>query len=392
MGRLLFLSNGHGEDLNASLIAAACRRLGGVEVWALPLVGTGQAYRRLDIPIIGPTRALPSGGMVYMNPWLLVRDVLAGLPHLTWQQWQTVRRVAPSCDLIMAVGDGVPLTLARLSGRPYAAFIVSTSSYYEGVLKLPVLTWWGLQSPRCLQVFTRDALTAQHLQQRGMSKARFAGYPILDGLEPSGQPLNPHPVVALLPGSRFPEAAENLRLLLRFCYSLFALRPQVHIWAALVPGFTKPLLDELAHQAGWGHQDGQLRSDRGTVYYSQSRFADIVSASRVVVGMAGTAIEQAVGLGKPVIQIPGRGPQFTYRFAEAQMRLLGCSVQTVGRGPAGNRELQQAAQWVDRILDDETYHQRCRENGSERVARGEGAAGIAQVLLWLLASPVAAQQ
>ena len=39
--------------------------------------------------------------------------------------------------------------------------------------------------------------------------------------------------------------------------------------------------------------------------------------------MAGTASEQAIGLGKPVIQIEGQGPQFTKSFAEAQRRLLG---------------------------------------------------------------------
>jgi len=39
--------------------------------------------------------------------------------------------------------------------------------------------------------------------------------------------------------------------------------------------------------------------------------------------MAGTAAEQAIGLGKPVIPIEGKGPQFTKSFAEAQRRLLG---------------------------------------------------------------------
>ena len=42
--------------------------------------------------------------------------------------------------------------------------------------------------------------------------------------------------------------------------------------------------------------------------------------------MAGTATEQAVGLAKPIIQLPGRGPLFTTSFAEAQRRLLGKTV------------------------------------------------------------------
>ncbi len=384
MTTILFLSNGHGEDLNASLIAHACQNLG-AQVLALPMVGEGQAYRRLGIPIIAPTRSLPSGGIFYMNPWLLVRDVGGGLLALTWRQWQALRRVAATCDLLVAVGDGVPLGFARLSGRPYAAFIVSTSSYYEGELKLPGLTWWGLTAPRCLQVFTRDEFTAQQLQKRGMDKAVFAGYPIMDGLEPTGTFLDGdnQPVVALLPGSRLPEAEDNFQLLLGFCEQLFTLRPQVQVWAALVSGFTDELLMELAMQRGWRYQAGELRCPAGVVHCAWDRFVDILHASRVVVGMAGTAIEQAVGLGKPVIQIPGRGPQFTYRFAEAQMRLLGCSVQTVGRGVAGATELRLAAEWAVRAMENPDYRRQCQQNGWERVGRGGGALGIAQALYQL---------
>jgi hypothetical protein len=35
--------------------------------------------------------------------------------------------------------------------------------------------------------------------------------------------------------------------------------------------------------------------------------------------MTGTAVEQAVDLGKPVIAVPGNGPAFTYRFAELKI-------------------------------------------------------------------------
>ncbi len=382
MTTILFLSNGHGEDLNASLIAQACQNLG-TKVLALPMVGAGQAYRRLGIPLIAPTRTLPSGGIFYMNSWLLARDVVGGLLVLTWQQGRALRRVAATCNLLVAVGDGVPLSFARLSGRPYAAFIVSTSSYYEGTLKLPGLTWWGLTSPRCQQVFTRDELTAQQLQKIGMKKAMFAGYPIMDGLEPTGTPLDVHnqnPVIALLPGSRLPEAEENFQLLLGFCQHLLALRPQVQIWAALVSGFTDEVLSKLAIKQGWQAVDDKLLCSAGGVHYSRNQFVDILQASRVVVGMAGTAIEQAVGLGKPVIQIPGRGPQFTYRFAEAQMRLLGNSVHTVGKGAAGTTELRLAAELALRLMDDRDYLYQCQRNGQERVGKGGGASGIAQAL------------
>ncbi|KAL2622122.1 hypothetical protein R1flu_002327 [Riccia fluitans] len=53
------------------------------------------------------------------------------------------------------------------------------------------------------------------------------------------------------------------------------------------------------------------------------------SMPRLHIAMAGTGIEQLVGLGKAVFTLPGSGPQFTYAFAEAQSRLLGKSLAEV---------------------------------------------------------------
>ena len=71
--------------------------------------------------------------------------------------------------------------------------------------------------------------------------------------------------------------------------------------------------------------------------------------------MTGTAVEQAVGLGKPIIAVPGNGPAFTYRFAEAQNRLLGDSVQVIGTQPANSHMIEEAALAVDRTLQDNKY-------------------------------------
>jgi uncharacterized protein (TIGR03492 family) len=101
--------------------------------------------------------------------------------------------------------------------------------------------------------------------------------------------------------------------------------------------------------------------------------------------MAGTAIEQAVGLGKPVVQIPSKGPQFTYHFAEAQMRLLGSSVQTIGNKPATQETIAAAAKRVKQILGDRAYLQTCQQNGLERVGLPGGSAGISDrfaEILW----------
>jgi len=54
--RVLFISNGHGEDNHSSYIIRRLRELApNVEVAAMPIVGNGNAYRNLQVPILGPT-------------------------------------------------------------------------------------------------------------------------------------------------------------------------------------------------------------------------------------------------------------------------------------------------------------------------------------------------
>ena len=367
---VLFLSNGHGEDLNGSLIARALQEdYPQIEIAAMPLVGSGGAYRRLEIPIIGPTRTLPSGGIWYMNPLYLIKDLFSGLIGLTWRQIRAVQRYSQGCQLLVAVGDIVPIGLARLTGRPYLAFAVSTSSYYEGKVKIPWLTQKCLRSQRCLQIYTRDAYTAEDLCDRGLTKTQFVGCPFMDAIAPTGKPLNldPNlPTIALFPGSRLPEALENFALQLRVCERLSALQ-SVQFQAALVPTISAEDLKGVAVAQGWTYSAEKLSKDGTDVYYHFDAFADILHQCDVVLGMAGTAVEQAVGLGKPIVQIAGKGPQFTYRFAEAQMRLLGPSITTIGTGPATPEILAEAAETIPRILGDTQYQQACIDNGRERI-------------------------
>jgi uncharacterized protein (TIGR03492 family) len=97
--------------------------------------------------------------------------------------------------------------------------------------------------------------------------------------------------------------------------------------------------------------------------------------------MAGLAVDQAVALGKPVLQVPGEGPQFTYQFAEAQTRLLGISAQTIGTGPATEANLKEAAQRVAITVKDPDYLQECVKNGQARFGPVGASWRIAHLLL-----------
>lgn len=402
---ILFISNGHGEDHHAFHILQALAQLRPdieAEAAALPIVGQGEAYRRLNVPLIGPTQTLPSGGFSYMNRLHLLRDIQAGLIGLTWRQFQALRRHAPRCDLLVAIGDTVAQAFAYLASRPFVAFISPLSSYYEGQLHLGPILWHCLSSPRCLTLLTKDPYTARDLNRQGLSKAKFGGLPALDHLIPEGKDLHLHPrvpTIALLPGSRLPEAAHNFRLQLQLVLEIARVMPAggLQFRAALVPTLQQQL-PEIAAQEGWQLQGNELACKPAggegevAVRCYADAFSDILHRANLVVGMAGSAVEQAVALGKPAIQIPGPGPQFTYRFAEAQMRLLGSSVQTIGTGPATPETLKQAARRVVETLADSDYLADCQQNGRHRFGPPGASERMANLLIGYLEGAASATE
>ncbi|MBN3889551.1 MAG: hypothetical protein HWQ43_10390 [Nostoc sp. JL31] len=394
--RILFISNGHGEDNHTSHVIQTLRQLcPSIEMAAMPIVGEGKAYRSLDIPIIGPTQTMPSGGFFYMKRLYLLKDFQSGLIGLTWRQLQAVLQYAPNCDLIMATGDFVSQTFAYLTKRPFVSFISCLSALYEGRLRLNPLLWHDLNSSRCLAVFTKDSHTAYDLQRQGLTKAQLAGIPALDWLVPTGKDLHLKPderAIAILPGSRMPEAARNFCLQLQLVVEIAKVMPEsgLQFRAALIPSLMERL-DDIAKSQGWPLTQGILtysppgnspdESPIVEVRCYADAFSDILCYSTLVIGMAGLAVEQAVAIGKPIIQIPGEGPQFTYQFAEAQTRLLGISAQTIGTKPATPEILKQAAKRVVETLQDSDYLAKCKENGPERFGPPGASERIARFLL-----------
>ncbi|MEB3227149.1 MAG: hypothetical protein VKJ27_02090, partial [Synechocystis sp.] len=93
-------------------------------------------------------------------------------------------------------------------------------------------------------------------------------------------------------------------------------------------------------------------------------------------------------IGKPVIQIAGNGPQFTYAFAEAQDRLLGLSAQTIGTGPANDAILEEAAHCLQNTVKDGDYLRACEHNGRERLGIPGASHRIAEFVVAQLAGLV----
>ena len=388
--RILFISNGHGEDNHSSyVIETLLEKCPSIEIAAMPIVGEGNAYRRLGIPIIGPTQNIPSGGFSYTNRLHFLKDLQSGLLSLTWKQLQKVWEYSATCDLIMATGDSISQGFAYSTGRPYVSFISCLSSLYEGRLNIGPLLGTFLRSPRCLTVFTRDPYTAQDLQDQNINKAKFGGIPSLDKLKPTGKDLNlkvSDSMIALLPGSRLPEAIRNFKLQLDFVLEICKLTSfsKVQFRAALVPRLMYKL-EEIANSKGWECNNNKLIYKNGTkkveiLCYSDA-FNDILHKCTLMLGMAGLAVDQGIAIGKPVIQVPGEGPQFTYSFAEAQTRLIGSCAQTIGTGPASLETLTEAAKCVIDTINNEEYLLACIEQGKQRFGPPGASIRIANSLL-----------
>ncbi|GAB4216430.1 MAG: lipid-A-disaccharide synthase-related protein [Synechococcales cyanobacterium] len=328
MGRILCLSNGHGEDHVGRQLALHLHRLGHT-VMALPLVGAGHPYTQVGIPLLRTAPELTSGG------FNLLSDLRQGLGQVLWQQWQALRQQRSHLDLIVAVGDVLVMAMAWASGRPYAFVGTAKSDYYWGdeqgeYSPLPIgIPWrqqrcdyfpwerWLMAHPRCRAVYPRDGWTSRRLQEHFGIPALDLGNPMVDDLSDALRLNLPHPALLLLPGSRPPEAYRNWQMMMTVVDHL---PPTMTCMAALAPTV----------------DPSQLSTSSRPVQLLTGQFAAAVHHADVVLAMAGTATEQCVALGKPVVTLPGDGPQFTRHFAQKQARLLGSPIHltTVSQAPA----------------------------------------------------------
>ncbi|MFN9872064.1 MAG: lipid-A-disaccharide synthase-related protein [Cyanobacteriota bacterium] len=411
MSRVLLLSNGHGEDLSGALVARLLLERG-VAVAALPLVGHGRAYRQAGVPLLGNTREFSTGGLGYTSLRGRLTELLQGqvlyMLGKAWQLWRHRRRF----DLVLAVGDVVPLVGAWLTGRPAAVYLVAYSSHYEGRLRLPWPAGPLLRQRRCLAVWSRDALTAVDLSQQLGRPVTFLGNPFLDpvALETQAHPeaslavaAEGLPSLGLLPGSRLPEAAANLELMLAVLTRLPVGLQQsgaLRIKAALVGDLSSERVGALAEEHHWhletvadqaGGRSTLLRRGGLVLELVWDGFAAILAGSDLLLSMAGTAAEQAVGLGRPVLQLVGRGPQFTEGFAEAQRRLLGPGVICVEGTPASEAVLAATAAQVASLLaelqDGERgtrWRRQLAQLGHDRIGRPGGSGRMAAAIMELL--------
>ena len=235
---------------------------------------------------------------------LFARDLKAGFIATHLAQARFARAIRGRYDLMLAVGDIVPLAAGLLSRTPMAFVSCAKSAYYGGSDGHTGSERWLMRS-RCRAVFPRDGLTAERLTANRVPNT-YLGNPMMDGLEATDPARFGAGAIVMLAGSR-KDATENAAFLLSAARLdqpdlgqpglryLFPCHPSVDLArvAALSPDWTR---------ADWDHPLTVphlcLQSGSGAkALLMAGAFADMLHAGRLAVGMAGTANEQALGLG-----------------------------------------------------------------------------------------------
>ncbi|NQT30499.1 MAG: hypothetical protein HQ596_07990 [Candidatus Saganbacteria bacterium] len=319
MKKLLFITNGHGEDLVAAEII---QHLGqDFDISVLPVVGEGSAFKGLKVKILGSQKKLPSGGFSLRNFRYLIWDIYAGLVGNTIENIKLLRKHKKHFDLVISIGDIVPIIGARLAQSPFIFIGVNKSSYYRwfGYSYTP---WEKLLLQNYAQkVFVRDKLTETKLRSHGIkiSQAEYVGNPLMDCIEqmtndPSTslgtskcQMTNEGKIViGFLPGTR-DDAKINLEDFERIVQEIIKLNNSEKKVTFVIATTLENVPSNM----------------------EKKPFADVLSQSDLIIGLSGTGNEQAAGCGIPVISFCGRGSQYNKKFAQAQKQLLGNALDLI---------------------------------------------------------------
>lgn len=329
MTRILLVSNGHGEDAIATHIYTALRPLGTYTFHAFPLVGQGLAYLNHSITPLINNPLFPSGGFI-RGAKDFIKDANNGIISHTYHQLKLAKKINKKIDIIICIGDVFCLLIGSLGFKGPVFFIPSAKS--DTFMPHSWIEKYWIKRT-CKATFARDKQTATGLSKSGITSP-FFGNPMMDGLQSTGETFgftDNQQVIGILPGSR-QEAYENLLFCLSCIEAYHKHSPNSGYVCALAPSLCLSTLQKTLKYHPW-HVDistQTLRHVSDPIHIRLShQFINVVHRSNALIGLSGTANEQAVFMGKQVVCFEGFGPQTTLKRFREQQQLLGKGLHLV---------------------------------------------------------------
>ena len=363
--KILLVSNGHGEDRLAAALGKALlteSENGGIpiELQAASLAGDGWPYRH-HLPNVSllelPVKRFPSEGFL-RSPSDWYKDLRAGLLRHVWRQYQALKK-GTEFDIVIAVGDFFGLLMSHAVKAKTHIFVpTAKSDRFQPHLNVELFfieRWVQL-------IFPRDQETADSLRHTGI-RVEYVGNLMMDCLdEPRRLPKfkGVKHIIGILPGSHA-EAYDNLKLVRQTIDYLMSWQVPLQFLMAVPHSLDLQRVKALVNKL--------------PVVCVQGSFRSVVDASEVVIGFSGTGNEQAVGLGKPVITMPGYGSQTSLLRLWEQSRLLLGGAYLMDDGPC------QAAEKIKTLLLHPDELAKHRELGLRAMGGPGAAARMAQIIL-----------
>ncbi|MFN4220122.1 MAG: hypothetical protein ACK4GJ_04280 [bacterium] len=282
MSKILFLSNGYGEDTIAYYIAKKFPEDLKNRIEFFPLVTEGKVFE--EFKIVGPVKVFPSRGISgFLNFSNFLKDVREGLIKHIINQINFVKKIDKDYFFV-AVGDIYPLLVLYFGGKINKTFFVATAKS----IKTEFFNFFEISiMKKVIANFVRDEKTYVFLK-KFLDNVYFLGNPVLDipYFEYEGD-ISENNII-ILPG-RVNNCLDNLIKIKDSVKELVRLGFE---FTVIVPNFypvkdIKNLLDGIE----------RIRIV-DSIYYGF-----FLRNSFCVWGFGGSANEQAAGYGLPVISL-----------------------------------------------------------------------------------------
>jgi len=374
MAKILLISNGYGENsfsnlLLESLVQELEKEQLPLKVEILSVVGEGKAFDRWlshpQVSMFHSSPSLPYGG-VYLGRIKervrhFIKDFQIQKKNLRVIQKKLISMI-DEIDWVIGVGDFLPVLISKLFLKKKVFLVACYHSYllkrsnkpYE---KIGIYTA-HLFRHYASRVYTRDYPTAKWFKSLGIN-AHYLGF-----LGPSPSILVPQRrEIILLTGSR-EDWKENLQFLAKTLqYTSPSLLQSFSIHWVFPPEREEEEIKE------------EMKKVKTNFAFSRGDYLEHLSRGALVVGFAGTAIQQAASLGIPSLR--------TYRegaiqiINKRQKPLLGDALITGADTP------QETAKILEEVLTHLSFYQKRAQEFSEKTwgRKKEGAKNIARDLV-----------